>query len=320
MVPLSVDHVTKRYGSTVAVDDVTFEVVPGRIFGLLGPNGAGKTSTIRMITYITTPDEGQITFGNLVVGPATQQAMGYLPEERGLYRKMKVGEQLIYFGRLKGMTAHEASEAARGWLDRFGAPDWFGKKVEELSKGMQQKVQFISTILHDPQLCIFDEPFSGLDPINSALLKEIILELRDAGRTILFASHRMEQVEQMCDDIFLIARGREVLHGPLREVKRQFGLNTVAISFSGDDAFIDELETERRVRVLSRSTSTVELRLLDATPSRLVLDRAMRHADDIQRFELMEPPLSEIFVMAVGNGEDARTVHATHPEKEATAR
>ena len=301
MKPLVVDRVTKRYGSFVAVDGVSFAVEPGRIFGLLGPNGAGKTSTIRMITYITAPDEGEVRFGEEAVSQRTQQVMGYLPEERGLYRKMKVGEQLVYLGQLKGLSASDASRAAKRWLDRFEAPDWYGKKVEELSKGMQQKVQFIATILHDPQLCIFDEPFSGLDPINSALLKDIILELRDAGRTILFASHRMEQVEQMCDDIFLIARGREVLHGSVRDVKRRFGRNTVSIGFSGDDGFIADLQAEQRVRVLNRASGFAEMRLLDGTPSRLVLDRALRQADDVHRFELMEPPLSEIFVMAVSS-------------------
>jgi len=305
MHPLVVDRVTKRYGATVAVDRVSFTAEPGRIFGLLGPNGAGKTSTIRMITYITVPDEGRIAFGPETAGPGTQRVMGYLPEERGLYRKMKVGEQLVYLGQLKGLTTAEATAAARRWLDRFGGSDWYGKRVDELSKGMQQKVQFIATILHDPALCIFDEPFSGLDPINAALLKDIVLELRDAGRTILFASHRMEQVEQLCDDLFLIARGREVLHGPLREVKRQFGRDTVALVYDGDDAFLDALEAEGAIRVLHRGRGAAELRLTEGTPSRLVLDRALGSVDELYRFELTEPPLSEIFVAAVQAGENS---------------
>jgi ABC-2 type transport system ATP-binding protein len=297
---------TKRYGPVVALDRLDPEVPRGVVFGLLGPNGAGKTSTIRMITYITAPDEGRISFGGRTVGPETQRVMGYLPEERGLYRKMKVGEQLVYLGRLKGLTTAEATAAARRWLDRFDAADWYGKRVEELSKGMQQKVQFIATILHDPQLCIFDEPFSGLDPLNAALLKDIVLELREAGRTILFASHRMEQVEQLCDDLFLIARGHEVLHGPLREVKRRFGKNTVALSFSGDAGFLDQLTAEGAVRVLHRSTGSAEVRLLEGTSSRAVLERALASVDDLFRFELMEPPLSEIFVMAVSASEGLR--------------
>ena len=302
MHPLVVSHVTKRYGSFVAVDDVSFEVRPGRIFGVLGPNGAGKTSTIRMITYITAPDEGRVTFGGQEVGPETQRVMGYLPEERGLYRKMKVGEQLVYLGQLKGMETSAARAAARRWLERFGALDWAGKRVEELSKGMQQKVQFIATILHDPQLLIFDEPFSGLDPINAALLQDIIMELREAGRTILFASHRMEQVEQLCDDIFLIAGGREVIHGPLRDVKRSFGKNTVTVEFSGADGFLDRLEEREAIRIRSRSAGHAEFRLLGATTAREVLETALPNLDELYRFELNEPPLSEIFVMAV-NGQ-----------------
>ncbi|MEP0548619.1 MAG: ATP-binding cassette domain-containing protein [Rhodothermales bacterium] len=313
MSSLVVDHVTKRYGAHLAVDGVSFEVQPGRIFGVLGPNGAGKTSTIRMIAYITTPDEGRVTFGGEPVGPETQRVMGYLPEERGLYRKMKVGEQLGYLGQLKGLSTAEASAAVRRWLDRFDATSWYGKRVEELSKGMQQKVQFIATILHEPQLLIFDEPFSGLDPINAALLKDIILELRAEGRTILFASHRMEQVEQLCDDIFLIANGREVLHGALRDVKRSFGKNTVTMEFSGDDGFLDQLEVEGAIRLRSRSSGHAEFRLRGTTTARRVLAAALPGVDEVYRFELNEPPLSEIFVMVV-NGQTPATIAESAPE------
>ena len=309
MHPLVVENVTKCYGAFVAVDRVSFAVQPGRIFGVLGPNGAGKTSAIRMITHITTPDEGRITFGGRPVGPETQRVMGYLPEERGLYRKMKVGEQLVYLGQLKGLSTADAGAAARRWLDRFGAADWYGKRVDELSKGMQQKVQFIATILHEPQLLIFDEPFSGLDPINAALLKDIILELRQEGRTILFASHRMEQVEQLCDDIFLIASGREVLHGPLRDIKRSFGKNTVTVEFSGDDGFLDKLADRGAIRLRSRSAGHAEFRLLGETTARQVLETALPRVDEIYRFELNEPPLSEIFVMAV-NGQQPEPASA----------
>ena len=305
MHPLVVSHVTKRYGSFVAVDDVSFDVQPGRIFGVLGPNGAGKTSTIRMITYITAPDQGHVTFGGQAVGPETQRVMGYLPEERGLYRKMKVGEQLVYLGQLKGLTTAEARAAARRWLERFDALDWASKRVEELSKGMQQKVQFIATILHAPQLLIFDEPFSGLDPINSALLKDIILELREEGRTILFASHRMEQVEQLCDDIFLIADGHDVHHGPLRDIKRSFGKNTVTVEFEGGDGFLDRLEEREAIRIRSRSAGHAEFRLLGETTARQVLETALPRVESIYRFELNEPPLSEILVMAVNGHQPA---------------
>ena len=296
---LTVDHVTKRYGSHVAVGDVSFEAQPGRILGLLGPNGAGKTSTIRMITYITVPDEGEVRFDGKPVGPWSQERMGYLPEERGLYKKMKVEEQLLYFAELRGLPRAQATEKVHYWLDRLGAADWSGKKTQELSKGMQQKVQFIGTLLHDPDLLIFDEPFSGLDPINADLLKDIVLELRDEGRTVLFASHRMEQVEQLCDDICLISNGQIVLKGPLREVKRSFGRDTVRIEFEGDASFLTELETAGRIRILNRSHHRAEFRLAEGTTSRAVLERALAHVTDVYRFELVEPPLTEIFVQAV---------------------
>jgi ABC-2 type transport system ATP-binding protein len=297
---LSVEHVTKRYGRFVAVDDVTFETQPGRILGLLGPNGAGKTSTIRMITYITAPDEGRIHFGGKDVGTWSQEQMGYLPEERGLYKKLKVGEQLLYLAELKGLKRAEAKERIQYWLDRFEAGSWAGKKTEELSKGMQQKVQFVATILHDPALLILDEPFSGLDPLNSELLREIILDLKGENRTILFASHRMEQVEQMCDDICLISEGRIVLQGALRDVKRSFGRNTVLLDFEGDGSFLDDLQTRGLVRLGARSVSRVEINLLNDTPPRLILETAMQHVQEIHRFELVEPSLNEIFVRTVG--------------------
>ncbi|NNF59362.1 MAG: ATP-binding cassette domain-containing protein [Rhodothermaceae bacterium] len=301
---LAVEQVTKRYERVLAVDSVSFVAEPGRIFGLLGPNGAGKTSTIRMIAYITVPDAGTITLGGQPVGPATQQRMGYLPEERGLYRKLRVGEQLLYLAQLKGMTARAAETAIRHWLGRFGAADWYGKKVEELSKGMQQKVQFIATVAHDPQLVILDEPFSGLDPINAELLQDVIAELRAAGRTILFASHRMEQVEQLCDDLCLIAEGRVILSGALREVKRQFGSNTVTLAFDGGDAWVDALAADGAVQVLSRTAGHLTARLLNDTPSRRVLDAALAETTELYRFELHEPPLDEIFRMAVGQSKD----------------
>lgn len=299
MATLTVDHVVKRYGSFVAVDHVAFEAQPGRILGLLGPNGAGKTSTIRMITYITLPDEGEVRFDGKPVGPWSQEQMGYLPEERGLYKKLRVAEQLIYLAELKGLTRAEAMKKVDYWLDRFDAKDWKKKKVQELSKGMQQKVQFISTILHDPRLLILDEPFSGLDPINSDLLRDIIHELKDGGRTILFASHRMEQVEQLCDDICLISKGQILIKGALREVKRSFGKNTVRLEFDGDNAFLDTLESRGAVNIGARSNHFAEMRLLGNTTPREILETAMQNVDEIQRFELMEPPLNDIFVSVV---------------------
>lgn len=296
---LQVEHITKRFGRLTAVNDVSFEARPGRILGLLGPNGAGKTTSIRMIAYITVPDEGRVSLDSREVGPWSQLIMGYLPEERGLYKKMKVGDQLAYFGELKGLTRSRAVERAKYWLARFEAADWYGRKTEELSKGMQQKVQFITSILHDPSLVILDEPFGGLDPINSELLQDVIMELKADGKTILFASHRMEQVEQLCDDICLISSGRILLQGSLRDVKRSFGHNTVVVDFEGSDAFLDALEARGVVRVATRSRSHAEMQLLDGAKPRDVLETALGSVDQVTRFELVEPPLRDIFVTVV---------------------
>ena len=303
---LDVSNVTKRYGDTVAVDDVSFDAEPGRILGLLGPNGAGKTSTIRMITYIAVPDAGTVRYDGRTVGPWSQQRMGYLPEESGLYKRLEVKEQLVYLGTLKGLSEQDAAERAHHWLDRFDATDWADLNIEELSKGMQQKVQFIATLLHDPSLLIFDEPFSGLDPINADLLRDIILELRRDDRTILFASHRMEQVEQLCDDICLMADGEVVLHGNLRDIKQQFGRNTLVLEFDGPDTFVDELAGAGRVRVNTRSAHRAELTLADGTDARAVLDVALDRTDELYRYERVEPPLNEIFVDTVGEAEAQR--------------
>jgi ABC-2 type transport system ATP-binding protein len=306
MAHLDVSDVTKRYGDTLAVDDVSFEAEPGRILGLLGPNGAGKTSTIRMITYIAVPDAGAVRYDGREVGPWSQQRMGYLPEESGLYDRLRVKEQLVYLGTLKGLSRADAAEQADYWLDRFDATDWADMKTEELSKGMQQKIQFIATLLHDPSLLIFDEPFSGLDPINADLLRDIILELRREDRTILFASHRMEQVEQLCDDICLMAGGEVVLQGALRDIKEQFGTNTLVLEFDGPDTFIDELAGAGRVRVNTRSAHRAELTLADDTDARTVLDLALDRTDDVYRYERVAPPLNEIFVDTVGEAEAER--------------
>jgi ABC-2 type transport system ATP-binding protein len=308
MPELSVNGVTKRFDRVLAVDNVSFSASPGRILGILGPNGAGKTTTIRMITYISIPDSGEVLFGDRRVGPWSQQRMGYLPEERGLYKKMKVGEQLIYFAELKGMSRREARKAAKYWLDRFGASDWFARKTNELSKGMQQKIQFITAVMHGPELLILDEPFGGLDPINAELLRDVIMELKDAGRTIMFASHRMEQVEQLCDDICLVSRGEVVLKGALSDIKRSFGKNTIQMNFEGQDTFLDELEGSGRIRVGNRSSTQAELQLLEGTTPRVVLDAALKCVQDITHFELVEPPMREIFVSAVTAQQGAEAV------------
>jgi ABC-2 type transport system ATP-binding protein len=293
---IEVNNISKSFGETQAVQNVDFEVRKGRIFGLLGPNGAGKTTAIRMINHIIIPDSGSITINGVDVSPQTQKMIGYMPEERGLYKKMKVGEQLIYLARLKGLSLDEAKQVTRHWLDRFDASDWYNKKVGELSKGMSQKVQFIATIAHDPDIYIFDEPFSGLDPINSEMLKEIVIELRERGKTVLFSTHRMEQVEQMCDDICLFNKGKAVLKGNLREIKQSFGQNTINIEFEGDYSFLDKLQN---VRINNRSTNFAEIRVLDGQSMQHILKKAMEHAE-IYKFERIEPSLTEIFISTVG--------------------
>lgn len=296
MAVIEVNNVFKSFGKTKAVNDVSFEVNKGRIFGLLGPNGAGKTTTIRMINYILSPDSGSVTINGQVASPETQKVIGYMPEERGLYKKMKVLDQLMYLTQLKGMDASEARKAIDYWLDRFDASDWKKKEINELSKGMSQKIQFIATIAHDPDIYIFDEPFSGLDPINSETLKEIIIELRDKGKTILFSTHRMEQVEQMCDDICLFNQGEAVLTGKLREIKSSFGENTINLEFEGDSSFLDTLDN---VRINNRSTNFAEIRVLDGQNMQDILKLAMDHAE-IHKFERIEPSLTEIFISTVG--------------------
>jgi len=296
---LTVDQVTKQYDKVLAVNKASFSADPGRILGLLGPNGAGKTTTIRMIAYITVPDSGEILFGDKKVGPWSQERMGYLPEERGLYKKMKVGDQLVYFAELKGIQKKEAGKRVRLWLERFGAEEWYSRKTNELSKGMQQKIQFITAVIHNPDLLILDEPFGGLDPINAELLQDVIMELKEAGCTILFASHRMEQVEQLCDDICLISQGEIVVRGALRDIKREAGKNTVVIDFDGKDTFLDTMEAKQLIRINVRSKNRAEVRLLHNTKPREVLTEALISTDDITRFELVEPSMREIFVTAV---------------------
>ncbi len=296
MAIINVNGISKSFGKTQAVNDVSFEVQKGRIFGLLGPNGAGKTTTIRMINYILTPDTGSIGINGIEASPETQKMIGYMPEERGLYKKMKVFDQLMYLTQLKGMDRHDAKKAIDYWLDRFDAFDWKKKEISELSKGMSQKIQFIATIAHDPDIYIFDEPFSGLDPINSETLKEIIIELRDKGKTILFSTHRMEQVEQMCDDICLFNNGKAVLTGKLREIKASFGENTINLEFDGDSAFLDKLE---EVRIINRSTNFAEIRVLNDQNMQDILKLAMDHSE-IHKFERIQPSLTDIFISTVG--------------------
>ncbi len=307
---LKLNAVSKVYDGKVAVKNLSLEVNRGEIYGILGPNGAGKTSTIRMICGITLPDSGTIEFLGEPMSTALQSKIGYLPEERGLYKKMKVAELLIYFAELKGVPRAEAKEKSAMWLKRFEIESWSGKKVEELSKGMQQKVQFISVVLHEPELLILDEPFSGLDPINSELVMEIILELKKVGKTILFSTHRMEQVEKICDSICLINNGEKVLDGNVREVKKSYSKNMLHVAFDGSDAFIDAATSMGKVEVRDRQPKYAELKLLGDTKPKDILS-LIGDETNLTRFELAEPSLKEIFILRVGETNQGAKLNAT---------
>ncbi|HEV3471103.1 MAG TPA: ATP-binding cassette domain-containing protein [Pyrinomonadaceae bacterium] len=297
-VTLLLDRVTKRFGDFTAVDALSLSARAGRIYGLLGPNGAGKTTTIRMIVGITEPDEGRVELFGRAVGPEAQNRIGYLPEERGLYRKMRVGEQLRFFGELKGMAAGDAERAARRWLERLRLGDRAASKTEALSKGMQQKIQFIATVLHDPDLLILDELFSGLDPVNVELMKEVVLELKAAGRTIIFSTHMMEHAEKLCDDICLINRSRKVLEGTLREVKRGFGAGAVALRAEGADGV---LEDPSLVRAVKPAADFDEVLLADGADPQQLLRRLVERGARVSKFEQVEPSLRDIFIAKVGD-------------------
>jgi ABC-2 type transport system ATP-binding protein len=300
---VTLDRVTKRFDDFVAINDLSFQVRRGSIFGLLGPNGAGKTTTIRMIVDIFAPDGGEITVFDQPPSPQVQQQIGYLPEERGLYKKMRVGEQLLFFARLKGMTVAEADIRIASWLAQLELSEWKDKKAGELSKGMQQKIQFIIAAINEPELLILDEPFSGLDPVSVSLLKGIILDFKRRGKTVIFSTHQMEQVEQMCDDICLINHGTKVLGGSLREVKRSFGRNTVLIDYEGTDSFL----TNDIVKRLNRFPNYTELVLNDGADAQEILRRAVTAGVRINRFELIEPSLNDIFIESVKKGNEKNT-------------
>ncbi|MBQ5620691.1 MAG: ATP-binding cassette domain-containing protein, partial [Alistipes sp.] len=232
---LTVEHVSKHYAAHTALSDVSLEIPKGSVYGLLGPNGAGKTTLIRIINRITAPDEGRVLMGGRELQAEDVYRIGYLPEERGLYKKMKVGEQALFFARLKGLSRRDALKGLKVWFEKFGIESWWDKKVEELSKGMAQKVQFIVTVLHEPELLIFDEPFSGFDPINANLLKEEILALRDKGATIIFSTHNMSSVEELCDHITLINKSKNILSGNVEEIRRSYGTNIFELSYRGEE-------------------------------------------------------------------------------------
>ncbi len=301
---ITAEHITKRFSAHTALDDVSVEIPQGSVYGLLGPNGAGKTTLIRTINRITLPDEGRILFNG---HPITQQdifRIGYLPEERGLYRKMKVGEQALFLAQLKGLSRHEALVRLKEWFERFGIEDWWNKKVEDLSKGMAQKVQFMVTVIHRPELLIFDEPFSGFDPINANLLKEEILRLRDEGATVIFSTHNMSSVEEICDHITLINKSKNVLSGKVDDIRRAHGGNTFAVQYKGDGKALTErlrgvceiLESEES----STGFSSLKIHIERDEDIRSVVS-LINDLVALRQFSEIVPSMNDIFIRAVNS-------------------
>jgi ABC-2 type transport system ATP-binding protein len=290
------EGVTKRFDTLTAVSNLSLTIRTGAVFGLLGPNGAGKTTTLRMLMRVLIPDEGSIQILGEPVSDRSQDRIGYLPEERGLYNRMKVREVLQFLGALKGLSESEAARRAHRWLERLELASWSERKIVDLSKGMQQKVQFIATVIHEPPLLILDEPFAGLDPVNANLIKDIMLELRDQGSTIILSTHRMEQVEMMCDAICLINKGCSVLNGDLRAIKQSYGKNTLRIEYTGDDGF---LEGTVLVEKANHFGAVVEVRLKPGADPQEILKAALRCGVRLSHFELVEPPLNDIFIQKV---------------------
>ena len=293
---LRIEDVVKTYGKHVAVNHVSFDVPEGYIFGMLGPNGAGKSSLIRMITTITRPDSGRIFFNGEPLNSNHPEQIGYMPEERGLYKKMKVGDQLMYLAQLKGLSYDEARKQIKYWFERLDIVDWWGKKVEELSKGMQQKAQFIATVIHKPRMLILDEPFSGLDPVNANLLKDEIYEMHKNGTSIIFSTHRMEQVEEICDKIVLINKGENVLMGGVADIKQQFKENLFRIDYEG--GLPEGFATRATIVEMTPQYLTAKLETAHNSNDllRFLLDGGVR----VTAFNEILPSLNEIFIRQVG--------------------
>lgn len=305
---IEVQGVSKQYSSHKALDNVSLEIPAGSVYGLLGPNGAGKTTLIRIINHITAPDSGQVLFDGHPLVAEDVVNIGYLPEERGLYKKMKVGDQALFFAKLKGLKTREAETQLRAWFEKFGISDWWNKKVEELSKGMAQKVQFIVTVLHRPKLLIFDEPFSGFDPINAELLKNEILQLRDEGATVIFSTHNMESVEALCDNFTLINRSRNILSGNVAEIRREMGKNHYRLSFQGD--------ADKLIQTLGPSIRNYNMSAPEQTESGIIYNseftlnpdvtmhdfiQAANDTVEIVTFDRALPSMNEIFIRTVKN-------------------
>jgi ABC-2 type transport system ATP-binding protein len=292
---IRITDVTKTFGTHVAVRGLSLDVPRGSVFGLLGPNGAGKTTTLRMVMNVLGPDSGHIEIMGRPSDQAGRDRLGYMPEERGLYQRMVLEEQLVYMAELKGTPRSVAQSRLGPWLERMNLAAWRKNKLNELSKGMQQKAQFISTVLHDPEVLILDEPMSGLDPVGSDAMREVLLDLRREGRTLVLSSHQMETVERLCDSIALINRGEKLLDGPVGEVKRRYGKNTVVVAFEGDGSFLAQLPGVDRV---SDFGQYVEVRLVEKGDPQLLLREAAARLR-VSRFEIVEPSLHDIFVERV---------------------
>lgn len=299
---LKAENICKNFRGHTALDDVSIEIPRGKVYGLLGPNGAGKTTMLRIINHITAPDSGTVTFNGHVLTAKDVYNIGYLPEERGLYKKMKVGDQAVFFARLKGLSQREAVARLKEWFERMEISDWWDKKVEELSKGMAQKVQFIVTVLHRPELLIFDEPFSGFDPINAGILKREILKLRDEGATIIFSTHNMGSVEELCDNITLINRSHNILSGAVPEIRERFSDSRYRLVYSGDASNLLEIADKLEFEVgaglpdkFGNSTAIISLRNAE---KRDVI-KAINETIDINVFEPVIPSMDDIFIAAV---------------------
>lgn len=295
---LEVKHLKKDYATHKAVDDISFVIPQGSIFGLLGPNGAGKTTLLRMITGIFYPDQGEILFKGRPFDSHTDiHAIGYMPEERGLYKKMKVGEQALYLAQLKGLKEKEAREKIKYWFDKFEINSWWNKKVEELSKGMQQKVQFISTIMHNPDLLILDEPFSGLDPINSNLIKQEIFDLSRNGTTIIFSTHRMEQVEEICDRIILVNKGQKILDGEVKQIKQDFKQHVFRIGLGQLPNFAQV--ATHHFQIIKQQGTDLTVKLADGSSTNDILKHFIGYNIPITSFHEILPSINEVFIQQV---------------------
>lgn len=298
-------NIIKNYANHRALDNVSIEIPEGAIYGLLGPNGAGKTSLIRIINQITGPDSGELFFKDRKLEPADMNRIGYLPEERGLYKKMKVGEQAVYLARLKGVSKHDAIQQLKAWFEKFGIEEWWDRKVEELSKGMAQKVQFITTVLHEPEMLIFDEPFSGFDPINVELLKKEILELRKKGTTIIFSTHNMASVEEICSHIALINKSKKIIEGPINQIRNKYANNTYQLICRYQPEFNAQQAIGNEYEVLSEKVEDgqheITLQRLEPCPTNTLLRRLLDKTDIIS-YQKVIPGMNDIFIKLVKEG------------------